>query len=67
MPDTEGNFTADSGTDTPLHAYKQESGAGMSDPHQEDVKGDPTAQDIVQTQADEREGRFEPTEGGTDA
>ncbi|HEX2053026.1 MAG TPA: hypothetical protein VHJ78_04765 [Actinomycetota bacterium] len=54
MPDAEGNFTADSGTDTPLHAGKEESGFGSSDPHQEDVKGDPTAQDIVDTPMEER-------------
>lgn len=55
MPDAEGNFTADSGTDTPLHAYKQESGGGMSDPHQEDVQGDPTAADVAQSAPGERQ------------
>jgi hypothetical protein len=48
MPDAEGNQKADSGTDTPLHAYKNESGSGSSDPHPEDVKGDPTGSDIAQ-------------------
>lgn len=54
MPDEEGNVKADSGTDTPLHAYKQPSGGGSSDPHQEDTQGDPTAQDIQQAPMDER-------------
>lgn len=40
MPDAEGNSVADSGTDTPLHAYK--------DGRSEDVQGDPTAKDVVQ-------------------
>lgn len=55
MPDEEGNQKADSGTDTPLHAYKQESGSGMSDPHQEDVVGDPTASDVAQEPVQERQ------------
>ena len=54
MPDEEGNMKADSGTDTPLHAYKQGSGDGLSQPHQEDVEGDPTAGDVVQEPIEER-------------
>ncbi len=54
MPDAEGNMKADSGTETPLHAYKQESGDGLSEPHQEDVQGDPTGQDVAQDPIDER-------------
>ena len=55
MPDAEGNVKADSGTQTPLHAYKQESGGGSSDPHQEDVSGDPTAGDVLQEPVEERQ------------
>jgi hypothetical protein len=55
MPDAEGNMKADSGTDTPLHAYKQGSGDGSSDPHQEDVAGDPTAGDVLQAPIEERQ------------
>jgi len=55
MPDVEGNQKADSGTDTPLHAYKNESGFGSSDPHPEDVKGDPAAQDILSQPMEERD------------
>ena len=54
MPDAEGNVKADSGTDTPLHAYKNESGFGSSDPHPEDVQGDPTGADIAQAPIEER-------------
>jgi hypothetical protein len=54
MPDEEGNMKADSGTETPLHAYKQESGGGLSKPHQEDVQGDPTADDVENTPIEER-------------
>lgn len=55
MPDEEGNMKADSGTETPLHAYKNPSGGGSSDPHQEDVQGDPTAGDVAQTPVEERQ------------
>lgn len=55
MPDAEGNVKEDSGTQTPLHAYKQESGGGSSDPHQEDVAGDPTAGDVLQEPIEERQ------------
>jgi hypothetical protein len=55
MPDEEGNMKADSGTDTPLHAYKQESGDGLSEPHQDDVLGDPTGGDVVQEPIEERQ------------
>lgn len=55
MPDEEGNVKADSGTETPLHSYKQESGDGLSEPHQDDVKGDPTAGDIMQEPVEERD------------
>lgn len=54
MPDAEGNEKADSGTETPLHAYKQESGDGLSQPHQDDVEGDPTGGDVVQEPIEER-------------
>lgn len=55
MPDAEGNQKADSGTQTSLHAYKQESGSGQSDPHQEDVSGDPTAKDILEEPVEQRD------------
>ena len=54
MPDAEGNLKADSGTETPLHASKNPSGGGLSKPHQEDVEGDPTAQDIAQSSVEDR-------------
>lgn len=54
MPDAEGNQKADSSTGTPLHAYKNESGFGSSDPHPEDTKGDPSAQDILSQPMGER-------------
>lgn len=55
MPDAEGNVKADSGTDTPLHAYKQGSGNGLSEPHPEDVQGDPTGDDVEAKPIEERQ------------
>ncbi|CAN5873320.1 hypothetical protein BH23ACT12_BH23ACT12_00310 [soil metagenome] len=54
MPDADSNLKADSGTDTPLHAYKQGSGDGLSEPHQEDVVGDPTGDDVANTPIEDR-------------
>ena len=54
MPDADGNLKADSGTETPLHAYKNPSGDGLSEPHPEDVEGDPTGQDIAQSSVEDR-------------
>lgn len=55
MPDAEGNVKADSGTDTPLHAYKVGSGDGLSEPHQDDVVGDPTGDDVENTPIEDRQ------------
>lgn len=54
MPDAEGNTRADSGTDTPLHASKQESGGGLNQPHEDDVEGDPTGSDVLNAPREER-------------
>lgn len=54
MPDAEGNVKADSGTDTPLHAYKKGSGDDLSQPHQDDVQGDPTGDDVESKPLDDR-------------
>ena len=53
MPDTQGNWSGEA-TDTSLHAYKQGSGSGQAVRHEEDVQGDPTAQDVLNRPVEDR-------------